>query len=37
MVVDCNRDQYEEIKNIKELSDPVTKLSVPVEIKVVST
>ena len=34
MVVDCSKQEYDKIKDIKELIDPVTKISLPVEITV---
>ncbi len=37
MVVDCSRSKYEKIKDTKVLIDPVTKISMPVEITTLST
>ena len=37
MVVDCKVKDYEKIKNINELSDDITKVSLPVEITVLSS
>jgi len=36
MVIDCSRAKYEKIKNTKSLVDPVTKISMPVEITALS-
>ena len=34
MVVDCTADDYKKIRNIKEITDPVTNISLPVEITI---
>lgn len=34
MVVNCSKKEYEKIKDIKELKDPVTKVSLPIEISI---
>ena len=36
MVIDIDRKGYEKIKDIKELHDPYSKLSLPVEITILS-
>ena len=37
MVIDINKKEYEKIKGTKELKDPYSKLSLPVEVTVLST
>lgn len=37
MVIDISKKEYEKIKDTKELSDPYSKLSLPVEVTVLST
>lgn len=36
MVVNCNKKEYENIKNIKNITDPITKISLPVEVSLLT-
>ena len=34
MVVGCSQEEYDKIRNVKELTDPITNISLPVEISI---